>query len=652
MDDFELIVDNFAGGGGASKGIEMGLSRFVDIAVNHDPVAIAMHTVNHPHTRHFCESVWDVDPVKACGGRPVGLSWFSPDCTHFSKAKGGKPVKKHIRGLAWVVLKWVETVKPRVIMLENVEEFVTWGPLVKGKDGNYYPCPKRKGKTFREFIRALRKEGYDVDHRNLRACDYGAPTIRKRLFLIARCDGQPIVWPEPTHGDPKSEAVLSGRLLPLRTAAECIDWSIPAPSIFERKKPLAEATMRRIAKGIMRYVIQAAEPFIVTYYGDKGGEFRGQGMDEPLATQTTENRHGLVVPFVSSSAYSKTTGRGEYIYPPEEPVRTITASNDKILVAPHLMPLTHQGSDRANDIKDPMPTVTAAHRGEMAIVAPVMTECANASSPRCMPAEEPLRTICSQTKGGHHALIAPTLIQTGYGEREGQSPRVPGLEKPLGTAVAGGTKHALVAAFMAKHYGGVTGVPIDTPAPTQTARGTQNQIVTANLVRNMGKSVGSDLDEPARTMLQGAKDSLVTSHLVKLRGTCKDGQPVTVPMPAVTAGGLHVGEVRAFLMKYYGTDQDPNLRDPLHTVTTKDRFGLVTVQGQEYQIVDIGMRMLAPSELFRAQGFPDSYIIDRGPDGKPITKTDQVAKCGNSVCPDLAAALVRANVGQRVGVTA
>jgi DNA (cytosine-5)-methyltransferase 1 len=649
VDDFELIVDNFAGGGGASKGIEMGLGRFVDIAVNHDPVAIAMHTVNHPHTRHFCESVWDVDPVKACGGRPVGLAWFSPDCTHFSKAKGGKPVKKHIRGLAWVVLKWAETVKPRVIMLENVEEFVTWGPLIKDKEGNHFPCPKRKGKTFREFVRALKKEGYAVDHRNLRACDYGAPTIRKRLFLIARCDGQPIVWPEPTHGDPKSEAVLSGRLLPWRTAAECIDWSIPAPSIFERKKPLAEATMRRIAKGIMRYVIQAAEPFIVTYYGDKGkGEFRGQGTDEPLATQTTENRHGLVVPFVSSSAYSKTTGRGEYIYPPQEPVRTITASNDKILVAPHLMPLTHQGSDRTNDVKEPFPTVTAAHRGEMAIVAPVMTECANASSPRCMPAEEPLRTICAQTKGGHHALIAPTLV--GVGGRAGQS-RPRSGDEPLATLTAK-ADGALVAAFMAKHYGGATGCPIDTPAPTQTARGTQNQVVAASLVRHMGKSVGSDVTEPARTALQGAKDALVTSHLLKLRGTCKDGQPVTEPAPTLTAGGLHIGEVRAFLMKYYGTDQDPNLREPLHTVTTKDRFGLVTVQGQEYQIVDIGMRMLAPRELFRAQGFPDSYIIDRGPDGKPITKTDQVAKCGNSVCPDLAAALVRANVGERVEVAA
>ena len=539
MDDFELIVDNFAGGGGASKGIELGLGRFVDIAVNHDPVAIAMHKVNHPHTEHFCESVWTIDPVKACGGRPVGLAWFSPDCTHFSKAKGGKPVKKHIRGLAWVVLKWARSVRPRVIMLENVEEFVTWGPLVKDGDGNHFPCPKRKGKTFRAFLAALRKEGYTVDHKPLRACDYGAPTIRKRLFLVARCDGQPIAWPEPTHGDPKSEAVLSGRLLPWRTAAECIDWSIPAPSIFERKRPLAEATCRRIAKGIMRYVVNAADPFIVTYYGDKGGEFRGQGLGGPLATQTTENRHGLVVPFI--------------------------------------------------------------------------TEHANASSPRCMPADESLRTQCAQVKGGHFALVS---------------------------------------AFMAKHYGGATGCPINLPGPTQTARGTQNQVVAATMVRHMGKSVGSDMTDSARTVMQGAKDSLVTSHLLKLRGTCKDGQPVTEPMPTMTAGGLHVGEVRAFLMQYHGMSESHDLRGPINTVTGRDRFGLVTIEGTEYQIVDIGMRMLTPRELFRAQGFPDTYIIDRGPDGKPITKTDQVAKCGNSVCPDLAAALVRANVGQRVEVAA
>ncbi len=570
MNDNEIIVDNFAGGGGASTGIEAALGRPVDIAINHDAIAVAMHRANHPKTKHLCENVWDIDPVDACAGRPVGLAWFSPDCTHFSKAKGKKPVKKHIRGLAWVVIKWAKAVRPRVIMLENVEEFITWGPLIKGEDGNHYPCPKRKGKTFKTFVNALRKQGYAVEWKQLRACDFGAPTIRKRLFLVARCDGQCIVWPEPTHGDPASEDVKSGRLLPWHTAAECIQWDISCPSIFERKKPLAEATQRRIVKGIMRYVIQSANPFIVTYYGEKHpDDFRGQSIHEPVRTQTTENRHGLIVP--------------------------------------HLIPLTHQGSDRVNDVDSPLPTVTGAHRGEQ-------------------------------------ALISSTLIQTGYGERKGQSPWVPGIKKPLGTIVAGGTKHALVSAFLAKHYGnGVVGSKIKRPLGTVTSID-HHSLVAANLVRHFGTTIANDIDEPLRSITGKQKDSLITSHIVKLKGT-NIGHDVREPLHTITASGTHHGEVRAFLMKYYGNEkQGIGLRDPLHTVTTKDRFGLVTVAGEEYQIVDIGMRMLTPRELFRAQGFPDSYTIDRESNGKPITKTEQVAKCGNSVCPDMAAALVKANV--------
>lgn len=625
----EIVVDNFAGGGGASTGIERALGRAIDIAVNHDADAIRMHEVNHPGTKHLCENVWKVNPIVECAGRPVGLAWFSPDCKHFSKAKGTKPVSKKIRGLAWVVLRWAATVKPRIIMLENVEEFVTWGPLITKADGKQYPCPKRRGRTFRSFLNALRKSGYDVDHRMLRACDYGDPTIRKRLFLIARCDGQPIVWPTPTHGDPKSEAVKSGRLLPWRTAAECIQWEIPAPSIFERKKPLAEATQRRIHKGIKRYVMDAAEPFIVTYYGDKGGEFRGQGMDSPLATQTTENRHGLVVPFMARTDMHKS--HAGCVFAPEDPLRTITSSGGHAvvmpyltehanassprsmpideplrticaqtkgghfaLVAPHLQPLTHQGADRTNDIQEPFPTITGAHRGEI-------------------------------------ALVSPTLIQTGYGEREGQEPRVPGLDKPLGTIVAGGTKHALVSAFLSKQYGGheTPGWPVDKPISTITAAD-HHFLTTANLIRNMGKSVGYPADEPTRTVMQCEKDGLVTSHLVKFKGT-NVGQDVRLPLQTITAGGYHFGEVRAFLMKYYGTDQDPKLREPLHTVTTKDRFGLVEVRGEDYQIVDIGLRMLTPRELFRAQGFYDSYIIDRDRQGNPFTKTAQVRMCGNAV---------------------
>ena len=481
----ELIVDNFAGGGGASLGIEMATGRSPDIAVNHDPEAISMHTHNHPTTEHFCEDIWQIDPRKATRGRPVGLAWFSPDCKHFSKAKGGKPVSNKVRGLAWVVIRWAIAVKPKIIFLENVEEFADWGPLLD----NGLPNPDKRGLTFRRWLGQLRNAGYAIEMRELRACDFGAPTSRKRLFIIARRDGKPIVWPEPTHGP--------GRLYPHRTAAECIDWSIPCPSIFNRKKPLAEATLRRIAKGVVKYVIQSADPFVI--------------------------------------------------------------------------PVTHHGDSRVHGIHEPFRTITGAKRGE-------------------------------------HALISPTLIQTSYGERKGQEPRVLDLHQPLGTVVAGGVKHSLVAAFLAKHNTDV---------------------------------VGQGMEQPLGTVTSRDHHSLVTSHLLKLYGTCQDGQPVTEPFPTVRAQGTHLAEVRSFLIKYYGTGIDSSLREPLDTVTTKDRFGLVTVQvnGEPYYIADIGMRMLVPRELFRAQGFPDSYEIDMG-----LSKTAQVRMAGNSVCPPIAAALIRANI--------
>lgn len=535
----EIVVDNFAGGGGASTGIEIALGRSPEIAINHDPDAISMHTVNHPDTEHYCESVWDIVPRDVVAGRPVGLVWLSPDCKHFSKAKGSTPVSKKIRGLAWVTLRWAATVRPRVIMLENVEEFQTWGPLLIDSEGNARPDPAKKGRTFNSFINALRRQGYRVEWRELRACDYGTPTIRKRLFLIARRDGAPIVWPKPTHGAPASAEVKAGKLLPWPTAADIIDWSIPCPSIFERKRPLAENTLRRIAKGLERFVINAAEPFIVkcnhtstrTVYDC----FRGQGINEPL--------------------------------------QTITQSPGFAVVQPTL--------------------------------APFITEFANASHQRNMPADEPLRTICAQVKGGHFALVAPVIARQ-FGNSVGQS-----VEDPLGTVMAKADKSQLVTAFLAKHYTGVVGAELTQPLPTVTT-----------------------VDHNA----------LVTSHLVKLRGTCQHGQPVTKPMPTVTAGGLHIGEVRAFLLKYYGTDSTIPCSEPLHTVTTRDRFGLVTVRGEDYQIVDIGMRMLEPHELFAAQGFPADYVIDHDATGKKFTKTAQVARCGNAVCPPLAAALVRANL--------
>ena len=624
----ELIIDNFAGGGGASTGMEMALGRAVDIAINHDAEAVAMHLANHPYTTHFCEDVWTVDPCKIVRGRPVGLAWFSPDCKHFSKAKGGKPVARKIRGLAWVVVRYAQKVRPRVIMLENVEEFQEWGPLIpvcdkEGKkqldaDGQaiLMPCGVNKGKTFYLWVHRLEKLGYKVDWRELRACDYGAPTIRKRLFLVARCDGQPIVWPEPTHGDPQSDAVKSGKLKPWRTAAECIDWSIPAPSIFERKRPLADATMRRIAKGIMRYVVHNQEPFVVTYYGSKGPDFRGQSMDEPLATQTTENRHALVVPIFSGNKKQDdewTCADCGFIYDRSD------------------LPVC--GCVKCGSESDP---VFIHH----ALSAPILTEHANASSPRCMPADSPLRTICANVKGGHHALVS-TFLAKHYGGVVGSD-----MQDPVAT-VTSVDHHSLVTANLVRNFGKSAGAAVDDPAGTITGK-SKDSLVTAHLVRQFGQSVGSSPAEPVGTVTPGGlgKTGLVTSHLVKLRGTCRDGQPVTAPIPTVTASGTHVGEVRAFLQQIYGCDQDPQLREPLHTITTKDRFGLVTISGEQYSIVDIGLRMLTPRELFRAQGFDDSYVIDpiNPATGKPLTKTAQVRMCGNSVSPYPAAALVRANV--------
>jgi DNA (cytosine-5)-methyltransferase 1 len=529
----EIVVDLFAGGGGASTGIELALGYPPHIAINHDPEAVALHQVNHPQTRHFVNDVFEVDPVAVTEGRPVGLLWASPDCKHFSKAKGGKPVSKKIRSLAWVVVKWARLVRPRVICLENVEEFQTWGPL--GADDR--PCPKRKGRTFRRWKGSLEQLGYTVEHRELRACDYGAPTIRKGLFLVARRDGAPVVWPEPTHAAPGSLLLRARKLKPWLTAASCIDWSQPCPSIFERTRPLADATLRRIAKGVMRYVVDAKQPFIV--------------------------------------------------------------------------PMTHTGGDRVHSIMEPLRTVTTARRGEL-------------------------------------ALSVPTIISMGHGEKQGQAPRVPGVENPLGTVTAQGRHHGLVTAFLAKHFTGVVGSDVREPIGTVTSVD-HHSLVSANLVgvgARAGQSRPRDLREPVATITAKADTALVTSHIVKLRGTSKDGQPVTEPLHTISAQGTHHGEVRAFLIKYYGTDQDPRLQEPLHTVTTKDRYGLVMVEGEPYAIVDIGLRMLTPRELYRAQGFPESYIIDHGADGRPLTKTAQVRMCGNSVCPPLARAIVAANYAE------
>lgn len=514
----ELIVDLFAGGGGASVGIELATGRQVDIAINHDDAAVAMHRKNHPQTDHHVSDVFEVDPREVTNGRPIGLLWASPDCTFYSKARGGKPIRseqKKRRALAWVVKRWAGQVRPRVIFMENVEEFAEWGPLV-GPPDDLQPCPKKKGRRFRKFVSDLEDMGYEVERRELRACDYGAPTIRKRLFLVARCDGEPIVWPEPTHGPDTNR--------PYRTAAECIDWTYPMLSIFATaeeaklwararrkegwkmgtpRRPLADATMRRIARGVVKYVLEAPEPFIV--------------------------------------------------------------------------PMQNAGSAASN------------------------------------PGSEPLRTITAYPKGGGFAVAAPYLIPR-YGERKGQAPRVLDITEPHPVVVPTGNGASLVASYLARHWGGMTGRELTEPHPTVLTKGAQDQLVAAHIQRDFGESTGHDAGEPLGTVTPG--------------------------------GGGKAAVVASFIQKYYGEGIGQGVGEPAPTVTTKDRMGLVTVEldGEPWVIVDIAMRMLQPRELYRAQGFPDSYVIDRGADGRKLTKTEQVRMVGNSVSPPVAAALVRANV--------
>lgn len=656
----ELIIDNFAGGGGTSTGLEAAFGRPVDIAINHDPEALAMHAINHPYTKHLCESVWDVDPIEVTGNQPVGLVWLSPDCKHFSKAKGGKPVEKKIRGLAWVTLRWAAKCKPRVIMLENVEEFKTWGPLLVDADGNFKPDPAKRGKTFESFIRQLRAHGYQVDYREMRASDHATPTIRKRFFLVARRDGLPISWPAATHGAPGSPGVLAGKLLPHRTAAECIDWSLACPSIFERKKPLADATMRRIAKGIMRYVIDAADPFIV---GQGGPIYSGKPVssNQPFGTLTTENHRAVVIPSIVPVTHQG-SDRSESVH---EPLRTITGAQrgEKALASATLVQVGYGERDgqapRALDIEKPLGTVVGTPKA--ALVTAFLNEHANASNQRVMAVDEPLRTVCAQVKGGHFSMVSAALV--GVGGRAGDS-RPRGANEPTATITAKGDT-AVATAFLAKHYTGVVGSDLADPIGTVTSCD-HHSLITAHIRRDMGQSVGHAADAPLGTVTAGGggKSALIASSLVKLRGTSSTAS-VDEPLHTISAGGQHHAEVRAFLLSYYGNETDSDsTENPLRTITSRERFGLVTIQGQDYQIVDIGLRMFAPHELYRAQGFPAHYVINEIPDPKllfvdgkqttanpldlprvPLTKSAQVRMAGNSVCPPLAHALITANFG-------
>lgn len=632
-EDQEIIVDSFAGGGGASTGIELA-GFHVHVAINHDADAIRMHAANHPGTLHLNSNIWQIDPddiVREHG--PVGLLWASPDCKHFSKAKGGKPVQKNIRDLAWTVCNWAERAKPRVIILENVEEFRTWGPLTEAGR----PCPERSGETFERWLKKLRKAGYKVEHRELRACDYGAPTIRKRLFVIARRDGEPIVWPEPTHGSPDDPEVIAGNRLPWRTAAEIIDWSLDCPSIFMEKsdadrhfeetgvrlkRPLADNTLRRIAKGVQRYVVEASEPFIVTL--NHGGEWqRGWSLGEPFRTVTAaRDAHGLVVPHVTTMRNSEkpfTAGN--------EPLHTVTAGGARqASVQATLAPAVSYGQQGggSRSVGVPLHTVTASSKDQNQVLAPTMVKFRADSIGQTLTVPAPTVTANSYLKrpGGASplALLAPVLIPR-YGERPGQEPRARSVEDPLASVVPTGNGASVVTAFMAQHNAG--------PRP-----GAPGRPVTA----------------PMSTLMSSAsQQTVVAASMINMKGTNRSARPATDPLSTITAHTVHAAAVQAFMVKYYGTDQDPRLDEPMHTITTRDRFSLVTVMvdGEPWVIVDIGLRMLTPRELFLAQGFPKSYRIDADLDGKPFTKSTLTSCAGNSVCPPLAEALVSANYEPR-----
>lgn len=574
----ELIVDNFAGGGGASTGIEMATGYSVDIAINHDPEAIKMHKANHPNTKHYCENVWAIDPVKACNGHPVGLAWFSPDCKHFSKAKGGKPKDKNIRGLAWVALRWAGLVRPRVIMLENVEEFKTWGPLNRG----HHPIKEKQGKTFERFVQQLRNLGYEVEFRELIAADYGAPTMRKRFFMAARCDGKPIVWPEPTHGPADSEAVKVGLLKPYVGAYTQIDFSRPCPSIFDTSeeikekygiravRPLAQKTMDRIARGFKKFILDNPEPFIIQC--NHGGERRPNDIREPMPTITGKHGYGIVEPYmvqIGQTGFTKDRSKDV-----REPLTTIVSKNEHCLIEPMLAPY--------------MGTNTTNHPGG-----------------NC---RDPIHTI---TTGNQQCLISPTLIQyhseTAKDEVRGQL-----IEEPIMT-VDSSNRYGLVTSFLHKYYDGGY------------------------------KGAGESMEKPLPTVTAWDHNSVVTANLIQMNNHC-DGRDMRDPIPTITAGDGHFGEVRAFLVKYYGQGTGQDLKEPLDTIPTHDRFGLVTIKGVDYQIVDIGLRMLEPRELYGCQGFPDDYIIDHDYTGKTYPRSEQVRRCGNAVCPPIPAALVRANL--------
>ncbi|WP_084693662.1 DNA cytosine methyltransferase [Paracoccus sp. 228] len=659
-----MIIDSFAGGGGASAGIEAALGRSPDVAINHSEKVLALHAANHPETVHLDSNIWDVDPLAVTKGRHVGLLWASPDCKHFSKAKGGAPRDRNIRDLAWVVVRWAEFAKPDVICMENVEEFVTWGPV----DNDGQPIKEFAGQIFEMWIARLRKAGYKVQWRELRACDYGAPTIRKRWFLVARRDGRRIAWPKLTHGDPKSEKVRKGKLLPWVGAHTCIDWSLPCPSIFDSKaevfekhglravRPLADNTLARVARGMKRYVLEADRPFLVNLthggrvedaaepfrtitgahrgekatvvpivsqmYGSGGG--RGD-IDRPLGTVTADGQHASLI--AASVQRFNTGATGQDM---RDPMATITANSwikkpggaaPLGVLAPYLATFYGHGEQRgkrAADLVEPLRTVTVENRH--AVIAPVLTYAQQGGGNRA--ATDPHHTICASKKD-QNSLIAATMVQTGYGERTGQQPRALDVAAPLGTVVAGGAKHAPVAAFLAqqnndtRRAGGVhPGRAANEPMSTVTQSGSHQTPVAAFIARQFGASTGHAADTPLGTITAGGqgKSQLVASWFAKYYGT-GDGARADEPCHTVTVKD-RMGHMQAELAAPpFAPEHHARARAVAEFLRGHDawhggEFVTLTIEGASYVVIDIGMRMLTPRELFRAQGFPADYVIE------------------------------------------
>ena len=651
--DDEIVVDFFCGGGGAGTGLEMGLGRAVNVAKNHSPQAISMHTVNHPGATHYTTDVFEGDPDTECAGKAVGWFHMSPDCTHHSQAAGGQPRKREIRNLSWIGLKWAGKKKPRVISLENVKQILQWGRLIAKRDkatgrvvklggdvaapgevvpvGQQFliPDPKQRGRTWRRFVALLEGMGYVVEWKVIRACDFGAPTSRERLFMIARCDGQPVVWPEATHAKNPTKGQQKWK-----TAADCIDFSDLGKSIFGRKKDLAPATLRRVAKGMKKFVIDSAAPFIVPIANWSGETV--QSADEPLRTITSYPKGG---------AFS--------------------------VVSPIIAPATHQGSDRINDPLEPLPTVTCANRGELTLISPLMVGAGGPEySGKPVSVDQPTGTLMTQN---HRALASACIVQAGHGEGSGADKRrshgVNDICGPIGTVTASGGGQSISTAVMIQANGGFNTThakDMREPMTTVTNTGSQQQLATAHLVHMRGNCDARDANDPLHTISAGGQHHGLVSAFMERAFGGSVGQCLEEPAPTITAGGggksslvsltlspeHEAGALRvaAFLISYYGTENISACDAPAPTITTKDRLAMVTVmvKGTPYVIVDICLRMLKPTELYKAQGFPADYVISHGADGKPFTKTQQVHMCGNSVSPPPMAALARANDPWRV----